>query len=140
MKVLLLFLFPLLLFARTQPDWSYTPGGLCKDTDPTFIGYFYAEKIAKCKRDVTLQMKLEIASHYGIPREEWKNYEFDHVIQLSAGGSNSIDNIFPQPIEEAKVKDALEYEIYKDMRDGTMTQQEAINKTMEWFSDTDVNP
>jgi hypothetical protein len=74
---------------RVTPDSSYTPGHLCTPTDPNFKEYRYAEHIPYCQRTVTQAMKLEIAAHYGVPKESWPDYEFDHLIPLATARSTT---------------------------------------------------
>ena len=82
---------------RVPPDWAFTPGRLCAENDPDFKEFRYPEHIPYCRRNVTERMKQEVAAHYGIPRGEWPNYEFDHLIPLGIGGDSHIDNLWPQP-------------------------------------------
>ncbi|MGZ3770439.1 MAG: HNH endonuclease signature motif containing protein [Bdellovibrio sp.] len=121
-------------FAFTTPDFNITPGVLCSKSDPDFEGLDYPEQIARCNRNIDFEKKQQVAAEYGnIPRNEWKNYEFDHLVPLCAGGSNNIGNLWPQPINEAKSKDQLEVEICTAMRDGTLKQEEAVQKVYDWF-------
>jgi hypothetical protein len=121
--------------AETDPNGGLTPGTLCSPDDPNFANYDYPEHIARCERNVTREMKQQIADSYGgIPESEWSNYEFDHLIPLCAGGSSSIANLWPQPIDEAHEKDKVEDEVCRGMRAGTMTQAQAIQKIMDWFN------
>lgn len=130
---------PLLISTRATPDDSYTPGRLCTPEDPNFKEYRYAERIPYCRRTATTRMKQEIAAHYGVPREEWGNYEFDHLIPLGIGGNSSIDNLWPQPHgypDGSGGKDRLENALYLQMRDGTITQAEAVRQIYAWFTMT----
>src|SRR6185437_17175191 len=75
--------------AITPPNWQVTPGVLCTPQDPNFEGYYYSEHIARCNRAVGEQEKEQIAQEYGnIPKADWPQYEFDHLIPLCAGGSD----------------------------------------------------
>jgi hypothetical protein len=124
-----------------SPDFNFTPGRLCKDTDPDFVEYRYAEHIPYCKRDVTESMKEQAAAHYGIPKSDWGNYEFDHLIPLAIGGDSHIDNVWPQPHgpNGSYVKDRLEEQLYLQMKAGTITQAEAVQQIYAWFNTTQAS-
>ena len=121
----------------SQPNWNVTPGVLCSASDPNFSNYDYPEHIARCNRNVNTAEKDQIAGEYGnIPKADWPQYEFDHLIPLCAGGSDDIGNLWPQPIDDAHKKDVLEDQICIAMKAGTMTQAEAVQKVHDWFSST----
>jgi len=123
---------------RSAPDWSFTPGRLCKVSDPDFKEYRYAEHIPYCRRDVTSQMKQEVAAHYNVPQSDWSNYEFDHLIPLCIGGDSRVDNLWPQPhnpsgSDGSEAKDKLEDELYHQLAAGTITQADAVRQIYAWF-------
>ncbi len=118
------------------PNTQYTPGNLCTPSDPNFKEYRYAEHVAYCNRNVTQQMKQQIAQNYGgIPQSTWSSYEFDHLLPLCIGGDSSMDNIWPQPRgpEDSDGKDKLENQLYNQMNAGTITQKDAVNQIYAWF-------
>jgi hypothetical protein len=116
-----------------------TPGLICTVEDPDFDGLVYSEKIPHCKRNVSESDKRRVAASYGnVPRPEWKNYEFDHLIPLCAGGSNDLRNIWMQPIEEALSKDKLEVQICNGLRSGTMTHETALQKVDAWITENQI--
>jgi len=128
-------LFSQLAVAVVQPNWNLTPGHLCSASDPNFSKYDYPEHIARCARNVDDQEKLQVAESYGnIPKADWAKYEFDHLIPLCAGGSDDPQNIWPQPIDDAHLKDVLENDICMGMKAGTLTQSQAVQKVHDWFA------
>ena len=74
------------------------------------------------------------------PESQWKNYEFDHLIPLCAGGSNDSRNIWPQPLDEAHEKDKVEDEVCQKMRAGEMKQAEAVHEIFAWFEGKKSHP
>lgn len=91
--------------AVDAPDPDTTPGKTCTSRDADFSEYKYSAHVAICTRNVSTAEKQKVADAYGgIPKSSWKKYEFDHLIPLCAGGANSIENIWPQPIAQAKKK------------------------------------
>ena len=116
------------------PDRTNTPGVLCQATDADFKDYEYPENIARCNRNIGTAEKMQVAQNYGnIPEANWRDYEFDHMIPLCAGGANDIENLWPQPIAEAHQKDVLENNICLGLRAGTLKQAEAVQKARDWF-------
>lgn len=124
------------VFAQVQsPQAGMTPGVLCSASDLNFQGFDYPEKIARCVRNVGIDIKIQVAQRYGnIPRSSWHLYEFDHLIPLCAGGSDDINNLWPQPMDQARKKDALEINICTAMKQGKINQVQAVQKIHEWIS------
>lgn len=110
-----------------NPDPAQTPGHLCNKNDADFIGYYYEQKIAKCKRKVSSAEKAQIYENYGIPKESRGNYTIDHFIPLSIGGSNSFKNLWPEHYKIKETRQNLELQVFMHLRDGKITQKEAIH-------------
>ena len=78
------------------------------------------------ERHVTEREKRDVCARYnqlvGCPG---KGYEIDHLVSLEIGGSNDEMNLWPQPIDQARVKDIVENELHRKVCSGAMTLQEA---------------
>jgi hypothetical protein len=114
------------------PDPDKTPGALCTATDPNFAALRYAERIPICNRNVPIAERDAIGASYGIAQADFANYEFDHYIPLSIGGSDAPENLWPQPHSEALRKDTVEQQVFDGMNNGTMTQAQAIALIRAW--------
>jgi hypothetical protein len=72
----------------------------------------YAKKV----RAVPQWLKKQAYAEYGITQYKPGDYEVDHLIPLSLGGSNSIRNLWPQSTKTSPwnsfVKDALERKLH----------------------------
>jgi hypothetical protein len=120
-----------LLFFLSTPMVS-TPGALCSTTDPDFDGLRYPEQIVHCKRHLKDSTITSVARRYGIPRDDYDLYEFDHLIPIALGGSNAEANIWPQPLGDAHEKDVLELRLYLSLKRGQITQKDAVAHILAW--------
>lgn len=111
-----------------SPHPSLTPGSLC--TKPT--AYRYRERIPYCERNVHVYVKAEVIRQYDtglgyrigeLPREEFK---IDHYIPLCMGGSNEMDNLWPQHQSVYTLTDPLEKLLCDKLVSGRMTQEDAV--------------
>ena len=109
------------------PDNHKTPGELCTDDDADFTEYRYDEEIPYCERNVSTALKSEIYDSYRIPKSERKSYTIDHLIPLSIGGDNSRLNLWPEHKKLKATRPALEMDVYVALRDGKVTQDEAVH-------------
>ena len=95
------------------PDAKLTPGDTFDVTAEDVCVPGYAKKV----RAVPAWLKRQAYAEYGITQYKTGDYEVDHLIPLSLGGSNSIRNLWPQSIKTSPwnsyVKDALERKLHK---------------------------
>lgn len=115
------------------PDLQVTPGKLCDR--PT--KYRYPENIAYCERDVVYSTKEIVIGEYDtkfnykiatLPREDFK---IDHLIPLCAGGSNDIQNLWPQHKTIYVITDPLEPILCAKMAQGRLKQADAVGLVIE---------
>jgi len=74
------------------PDPELTPGDTFDVTAQDVCVAGYAKKV----RAVPAWLKSQTYAEYGITQYKTGDYEVDHLIPLSLGGSNSIRNLWPQ--------------------------------------------
>lgn len=103
-----------------------TVGHFCSELDPDFDGFRYEEQIPHCKRNVSTERKVDICLRDGV--EDRTEYTVDHIIPLSLGGSNADENLWCQHHSDAVTH--IEYQAYLQLKDGELTQQEAVNKVL----------
>lgn len=104
-----------------QPNSLLTPGIRLEISEKEVCQSGYAKKI----RNTSQKTKNETFERYNIPKEERKNYVIDHLISLKLGGSDTIFNLWPQPKEEGKLKDRVEWMLSKEVCDGNLDLKEA---------------
>ena len=76
------------------PDPKLTPGDTFDVSAQDVCVPGYAKKV----RAVPAWLKRQAYAEYGITEYKTGDYEVDHLIPLSLGGSNSIRNLWPQSI------------------------------------------
>ena len=117
------------------PDPKLTPGDVFEVSAADVCVPGYSKKV----RNVPQWMKERAYREYGITQRRSGDYEVDHLIPLSLGGSNSMKNLWPQSYRtrpwNARVKDRLEYRLYRLVCSGQLelkTAQQAI--ATDWIS------
>jgi|SRR5919202_3026801 hypothetical protein len=71
------------------------------------------------------QHKGTVLKRYGISPSDAEKYWIDHLVPLELGGTSDISNLWPQPIEEEKVKDKLENRLKQNVCGGSLTLKKA---------------
>ena len=116
-----------------QPISQFTPGLLCTAQMPDFKGFAYPSQIPLCQRNISYGEKVHISQNYHIDESQWRNVEVDHLIPLCAGGANDVRNIWPEALDQAHLKDQVENQVCIGLRDGTITQQQAVNAMFQFL-------
>ncbi len=80
-----------------------------------------------------VRQSRRVFAAWGVPYADRSNYELDHRIPRCLGGSDADDNLWPQPLAEAKLKDRLERKACRIVcRDNTMSVDEAVRLFDDW--------
>lgn len=115
------------------PVHSMTPGSLCENSPVRR----YPENIVYCERNVDTHLKKEIIKMYdekfgySIRQMSRGDFKIDHFIPLSIGGSNSIENLWPQHKSVYVVTDDLEHLLFDKISTGKIKQDDAIRVIRE---------
>lgn len=131
-RILVLLLLPALALGYPMtPDKGASPGERCTDENDDFSEYRYPERIAYCERNVSNSRKRTIYDRYHIPQAERTEYTIDHIIPLSIGGDNEETNLWPEHKRVKALRPHLEEQLYRALRDGKMSQDDAVEKVLE---------
>lgn len=110
------------------PNPTVTTGSLCAHADQIR----YPEHIPYCRRDVEREVKQYVLRMYDekfgyhIAQMNRQDFKIDHLIPLCAGGSNEVDNLWPQHKSVFAITDPLEPAICGKMAEGKLLQREAV--------------
>ena len=123
--------------APTMPDPKLTPG----DTLPVTLADIQVKGYSAKVRNVPVSVKREVYASYGIAHWNKGEYEVDHLIPLSLGGSNSKKNLWPESYLtepwNAHVKDQLEYKLLVLVRAGKVDMHQAQAEiARDWITAT----
>jgi len=108
------------------PNPAWAQGSLCNKQNPDYETDRYTQKIPYCRRNVESDLKRKLYDLYKIPEHCRNRYTIDHIIPLSIGGDNSEQNLWPEHHNVKQTRPYLEEEVFSDVRDGNMTQAEAV--------------
>ncbi len=109
------------------PNPEMTPGKLCEHGTKR-----YAQQITYCERNVSGGEKNAIIADYDqqlgfkIRSMDRGDFKIDHFIPLSIGGSNDVENLWPQHKSVYAYSDRLELLLFQAMEADTIKQMDAI--------------
>ena len=98
-------------------------GSLCYQSNSHFDGFRYDEQIAHCRRAVSSSQKDRVCRRDGVMYRT-SDFQVDHIISLSMGGSNKDDNLWCQHTSLNVTRQ--EYSTYIRLRNGEISQVDAI--------------
>lgn len=111
-----------------KPDTECTPGavlmGVTAD-DVCVPGY------AKSVRNVSDKVKNSTYDEYSVKNHSASTYEVDHLVSLELGGSNEIENLWPEPASPRPgfhEKDKVENYLHDQVCHGYMSLKDAQDK------------
>lgn len=117
------------------PDPDCTPGDILSKATTQQVctsGYASAE------RNVSQSLKRQVYAEYGITQRLPGQYEVDHLVNLSIGGSNDLANLWPQPatpVPGYKEKNRVEVYLQGQVCSGKMPLREAeIEIATNWVA------
>jgi hypothetical protein len=119
-------------------DPAFTPGAtLPQDTKDVLCSPDFHTGDVRAVSEATKQQACRI---YGVDEEQCTGqfYEIDHLISLELGGSNDIENLWPQPYAPkpgAREKDKVENWLHRRVCSGQITlaaAQDAI--AQDWYA------
>lgn len=106
----------LLAVSPEQPDPALTPGEVFNVTKERVCSPRYATNV----RHVTREMKRAVFKRYHVKYFPHA-YQIDHLVPLCLGGRNSLENLWPEPIERALESDKVERRACHDVCAGRIT-------------------
>ena len=116
------------------PDPAVTPG----KARPASQDEVCSPGSARAARRVPAQVKRQVYAMYGVRPEKGVCCEVDHLISLELGGSNDVENLWPQPYEPrpgAHEKDVLENFLHRAVCGGAMSLDEAQQAiATDWYA------
>jgi hypothetical protein len=125
-----------------NPNPSLTPGSYCQHPN----SYRYPEHIPYCERNVPRERKQEAIRQYNqklgydIRPGDRSQFKIDHLIPLCAGGSNELENLWPQHKNVYQITDPLEQVACEKMAAGRLRQARAVEMLMRAKNHLDEAP
>ncbi len=117
-----------LLLLLAVPDPLQTPGA----TRPLSRATICTTTWRLDRRHVTVAMKRQVLTAYGLRWADRRTVEFDHLIPRALGGADVVANLWPQPIAEARRKDVDENRLHRAVCTGAIALATAQAQMRAW--------
>ncbi|MBU6460735.1 MAG: hypothetical protein KGQ58_07660 [Proteobacteria bacterium] len=139
----LLIVIPALVQAANLPNPALTPGALNRHITPSNLyqticvrGY---SKTIRPPVSYTEPLKYRLIWAYGYRHHRVSDFELDHLIEISTGGSPANPaNLWPQPrwtYWNARKKDRLEFRLHRLLCQGRITLRQAQQaQRLNWIA------
>jgi hypothetical protein len=117
-----------------RPDPHLTPGATLRVSLSKLCTPGYASSV----RSVDESEKERVYAEYGITHHPAGDFEIDHLISLELGGSNDIENLWPESYHtapwNAHVKDRLEDRLHALVCHGKLPLKDAQHQiSTDWI-------
>ncbi len=121
--------------AVLYPNRALTPGGVLTTDSAVVCKYGYAASV----RNVPVKEKAAVYEEYGLTYPQAPGgYEVDHFIALELGGSNDLQNLWPEPAEPRPgfhEKDEIENYLHTQVCSGRMSLLNAQHEIVsDWYA------
>ncbi len=118
---------------RYLPDPKLTPGDTTAATKEDVCGAMHT-----ALDPIPVRVKSQVFVRYGISTAGPSSYNIDHLIPTKLGGSNSIKNLWPQPLSgewNYALKNKLERQLLKKVCRGELELRKAQQEiATDWVS------
>ena len=136
--LLIIFSMPPWVLAQERspyiPNPKLTPGATLKVTKEDLCG----PRSKPLDSSIPISLKIKVFDLYRIRNDSPTSYNVDHLIPVSLGGSNSIKNLWPQPLSGEWTyhqKNKLEKRLYKLVCSGEVDLERAQQLiSTDWVS------
>jgi hypothetical protein len=116
----------------SYPDgmWApvHTPGSVLAVNAQQVCAPGYAKTVMAVPEDE----KRQVLAEYGLATAA--GYVIDHLVSSELGGSNDLDNLWPEQPVEASRKDAVDSALYLAVCKGQMSLTDAQEQIATWWT------
>lgn len=110
------------IITNNNPDYACTPGGVFADV---LRGDLCKRGYASSVKAISAKTKDAVFSAYTIAEFDRKQYTLDRFAPINLGGTNDVQNIWPQPTKDVSSKNKVESFLFEEMCSGRITVSES---------------